>query len=258
MSSGLELPTIQSLWIGDELSVMERLCIASFLQNGHPFHLYAYSDIRNVPRGAVVKDAGELIPADRIFKYKDRDTYAGFSNVFRYKLLLERGNYWVDTDVVCLRPFNHESEYVFASAQKRTFFSINREAPRIQSCVIKTPRGSEIMDYCYTTSINRDPHGIVWGNIGPRLLRAAVTEFALENYTVPANTFCPIDWPEYGRLLNGSLFVTWVEWANMSLFNTNGIHLWNEMWRENQIDKNRTFPRACIYEELKRRYLGIG
>lgn len=28
--------------------------------------------------------------------------------------------------------------------------------------------------------------------------------------------------------------------------------------RENRIDKNKTFPGICIYEELKKRYLGIG
>jgi len=30
-------PLIQSLWIGDRLSTMERLCITSFLEHGHPF-----------------------------------------------------------------------------------------------------------------------------------------------------------------------------------------------------------------------------
>ena len=28
--------------------------------------------------------------------------------------------------------------------------------------------------------------------------------------------------------------------------------------RENRIDKNKTFPGICIYEELKKRYLGMG
>ena len=30
---------VQGLWIGDRLSVMERLSIASFLRNGHQYHL---------------------------------------------------------------------------------------------------------------------------------------------------------------------------------------------------------------------------
>ena len=44
-------PIIQSLWIGKELSVLEQLCICSFLKNGHNFHLYTYEKINNVPDG---------------------------------------------------------------------------------------------------------------------------------------------------------------------------------------------------------------
>lgn len=51
------LPVIQSLWIGGSLSVMEQLCITSFLKNGHPFHLYTYEDVKNIPDGTIVKDA---------------------------------------------------------------------------------------------------------------------------------------------------------------------------------------------------------
>ena len=40
-----DLPIIQSLWIGQRLSDLERLCIRSFLQKGHPFHLYTYNEI---------------------------------------------------------------------------------------------------------------------------------------------------------------------------------------------------------------------
>ena len=31
---------IKSLWIGDQLSRLEQLCIKSFLYHGHEFHLY--------------------------------------------------------------------------------------------------------------------------------------------------------------------------------------------------------------------------
>ena len=45
---------IQSLWIGDRLSVMERLCIQSFLDQGHQFHLYLYAPCDRVPAGATI------------------------------------------------------------------------------------------------------------------------------------------------------------------------------------------------------------
>src|SRR5215472_15544124 len=106
---------VQSLWIGDRLSVMEHLCISSFLRNGHSFHLYAYQDIAGIPPGTVVRDGNEILPASRIFTYREHQTYAGFANFFRYKLLLENGGWFVDADTVCIRPFEFEDDYVFSS-----------------------------------------------------------------------------------------------------------------------------------------------
>ena len=45
---------------------MERLVVASFVANGHEFHLYSYSEIEGLPKGVVVRDAlgrqGLLLP----------------------------------------------------------------------------------------------------------------------------------------------------------------------------------------------------
>src|SRR4029078_8374501 len=96
---------IQGLWIGDVLSRMERLSIASFLAQGHQFDLFTYGPVRNVPKGTRVRDPAEIMSRDRVFQYRDHASYAGFANFFRYKLLLDRGGWWVDLDSVCLRPF---------------------------------------------------------------------------------------------------------------------------------------------------------
>ena len=64
---------IQTLWVGVTLSVMERLCLSSFVKNGHEVHLYAYYDIDNVPEGVTIKDGREILPEDMIFKYKEHD-----------------------------------------------------------------------------------------------------------------------------------------------------------------------------------------
>src|SRR5580698_9560242 len=96
---------IQSLWVGDRLSAMEQLAIKSFLFHGHPFHLYVYQATEGIPEGTIVQDANEILPATSIFKYSEHNSYAGFANFFRYKLLVERGGWWVDMDVICLKPF---------------------------------------------------------------------------------------------------------------------------------------------------------
>ncbi|WP_353572791.1 glycosyltransferase [Candidatus Albibeggiatoa sp. nov. BB20] len=145
------LPIIQSLWIGDALSPMEQLCISSFLKNGHSFHLYTYDTVKNIPKDTIVMDANEIIPRNKIFKYKMYDSYAGFANMFRYKLLLEKGGYWVDSDIVCLQPFEQKQAYVLASAKRK------KGGLKATNCVMGvSSAGSELMEYCYYKSIEKD------------------------------------------------------------------------------------------------------
>ncbi|MFT4769143.1 MAG: mannosyltransferase OCH1-like enzyme, partial [Glaciecola sp.] len=95
---------VQGLWIGGALSTAEKLCIRSFQHHGHEFHLYVYDDVDGIPSGTIIKDANTVVPAERIFRYKDNGSVAGFANLFRYALLFANGGAWADMDMVCLKP----------------------------------------------------------------------------------------------------------------------------------------------------------
>ena len=161
---------IQSLWIGGELSQMEQLSIASFLAHGHEYHLYSYGEVGGLPKGAVLKKAEEILPKAAIFQYQQHPSYSGFSNFFRYRLLLRKGGWWVDTDVVCLKPFVFDAPYVFA-------------AERIPggevaaSAVIKAPAASEIMAFNWHVCLScADPARAAWGQLGPKLIARAIRQ----------------------------------------------------------------------------------
>ncbi len=235
---------IQGLWIGAELSTMERLSIASFLQNGHEYHLYTYAELRNVPEGAVIKDGNEILPAASIFQYKHQQTYAGFANFFRYKLLLERGGWWVDTDTICLKPFDFPEEQVFAT-------EICREQEVVTSGLIKAPKGSPAMAYAWEVCQSKKPENLRWGETGPALMGEVVSKFALERFRKPYHVFCPIGFSDWQRVLepDGQAVLDESSYA---------IHLWNERWRVAQQDKNAQYDPNCLYEQLKRRYLKEG
>ena len=249
------IPVIQSLWIGNELSLMEQLCASSFLKNGHKFHLYTYNEVKNVPPGVELKDASELIKPDKIFKYQKRNTYSGFANMFRYKLLLEKGGFWADMDVVCLRPFDDDSEYVFSKSRITELSGQMNDNYDMENCVIKAPPGSGIMEYCYEESNSRDPKELEFCETGPDLLEVAVKKFGFEDYIASAETYCPISYRHWGRVINGKFSVSLLEKARFALYRSKGLHLWNEMWRLNNTDKSARFPETCIYERLKKRYL---
>jgi hypothetical protein len=227
---------------------MEQLSISSFLQNGHSFHLYIYDDVEGIPNGTTIKDANKILPSSKIFKYKNHDSYAGFANLFRYKLLLERGSYWVDTDIICLKPFQDKTEYVFAGQrkQKKGFFQFKRETI-VNNCLIKAPAGSAIMDYCFSESDGKDPEKLAWGETGPVLLTPAVKKFDLWGYVEKPEIFCSIDWWNWRQFINKSP-------DEKALRHSQAVHLWNEMWRRDNIDKSDAFPEECIYEQLKKRY----
>jgi mannosyltransferase OCH1-like enzyme len=235
---------IQGLWIGPELSVMEQLSISSFLLNGHDYHLYVYDEVKHIPAGTVVMDAGEILPSSRIFQYKHRPSYAGFANFFRYKLLLERGGWWADSDTICVKPFDFPDEYVFSA-------EINHRGREVvNNGVTKAPVGSAVMAYTWQVCQTKNPARLLWGETGPRLLAKAVKKFGLERYKQTYRTFCPIDYEQWRKLLQPDLDESLDE-------RTYAIHLWNEMWRLAGQDKNAEYHQTCLYEKLKRNYLPV-
>jgi mannosyltransferase OCH1-like enzyme len=231
---------IQTLWIGPELSSMEQLSLRSFLANGHDVHLYTYADVAGVPHGTIVRDGNEILPASRIFQYRDFASYSGFSNYFRYRLLLLRGGWWIDTDMVCLRPLtDFGGEHVFGAER-------HEGTDYVSSGVIKAPAGSAVMKWAWNTCDARDPSTIRWGETGPRLLGEAVKRFGLESSIQPPGSFCPIGYAEWDRVLDAD--------APSLEGEPYAIHLWNEMWRRAGRDKNARYDPRCLYEKLRDRY----
>ena len=237
--------TIQTLWVGNTLSVMEKLSLSSFVKNGHETHLYAYEDIDNVPDGVVVKDGREILPEEMIFKYREHDSFSGFSNYFRYKLLTERGGFWVDTDVVCLRPFDFQEPFVFCSEE---VLPLGQGNTHIGSCVIKAPAENILTKAAYEICTKKNPEELVWGEIGPGLVKEMVEKYTMKNFVKDPASFCPIP---------GCMWHVFIQTGVELKFDedTYAVHLWNEMWRRSGVDKNQTFSPDCFYERLKKKYL---
>ena len=236
----MTLERIQSMWIGPRLSVMEQLALTSFAHHGHAVDLYTYGDVANVPAGVSVRDGNEILPEAMIFQYRDHASYSGFSNFFRYRLLLERGGCWVDTDLVALRPLSFADEHVFSSEEAKGIAHVN-------AGFIKAPVGSPAMQRAWDVCASKDRAEIRWGETGPALLRSVVEELRMEAFVQPPEVFCPIPFPRWQSLLDPEVPALPADAA--------AIHLWNELWRRGGRDKDAEFDPRCLYEQLKARYL---
>jgi len=239
---------IQGMWVGPRLSKMEQLSICSFLANGHGYELYVYEDVAGMPRGVTVRDAGQILPPSMIFEYKDRKSHAGFGDFFRFKLLMEKGGWWADLDVICLKPFDFNAKYVFSSEHCIQSQRLPSGREKVNVGVIKAPPGDPSMTYAWEVCSSRDPKLIKWGEVGPQLMAEVVSRFSLEGYVHPAARFCPIPW---------SMWRTVVAPDQQWYFDdsTTAVHLWNDLWRRHEQDKNLDYPPECLYEVLKRKYL---
>ena len=76
----------------------------------------------------------------------------------------------------------------------------------------------------------------------------AVRKFSLETEVKPHQVFCPISYWEWRNILEP-------EAGSLNDKNTYAIHLWNEKWRASGQDKNARYHEACLYEQLKSKYL---
>lgn len=177
--SSPKLPVIHGFWMGPKLSRLEQLTLHSFVRWGHAFHLWVYDELEiPVPKGVVLCDASEILPRDRIFRKRERDAETGvgegsispFTDLFRYKLLYDRGGVWSDMDITCLRPFDIETDYVFRSHQLGMVGNL-----------MKCPQGSELMKACYEESDAIANEDVDW-HAQIRILNRNVQRLGLTSY----------------------------------------------------------------------------
>lgn len=83
----MKTQTISGLWVGETLPLLARLCIKSFLDNGHSFQLFTYANYDNVPEGTLVRDARQILPQEAVF-YHENGSLAPFADWFRNEFLV--------------------------------------------------------------------------------------------------------------------------------------------------------------------------
>lgn len=244
MEKSVSDEAIQGLWVKGALPPMQELSIRSFLAHGHRYDLYSYDEIPNLPFGARLLPGNLILPEVSIFSMRLGVPHAGsvspFSNLFRYKLLLERGGWWADLDVVCLRRFDFTSQWIFASERREEGGLLTA------TCVIKGAPGSELLRECYERARSHEELDTVWASTGPHLLHSLVEQHGLTEFMVQPDTFCPIDWWRAVELLEPGKIPP----------HSYAVHLWNEMWRQAGWSKEPIYRREVLYQRLCRQYLG--
>ena len=252
---------VQSLWVGSDLSRLEIYSIKSFLKTGHEFHLYVYDEIKNIPEGTIVKDANDIMPRKTIFTLKN--AYLPFSDIFRYKLLYEKGNYWVDVDLIALKKFDFDEPFVFSSErtiQKGAYRLKQKFVPNIG--VLKAPPKSAFYKELYNKCMIYHQKGTNKDKIKyMRILRQMILKYNYSRYVKKPQYFCHLDWwhakdafmnvksfkSKYGvkgHSIN-SMF------GKNTVFKPYTIHLWRNLaTKKYKLDLNAKYHKNSLWERL--------
>lgn len=144
---------VNGFWIGDFLlDEIQMLTFKSFINMGAEFHLWNYGDIKKrLPKGVVLRDANEILDKELVFKYPNNmymkfgnNSYVGFSELFRYKLLHDIGGWWSDLDITCLKPIEETTD---------AYWFRFHGVLSVVANIIKCPPKSDLMKLCFNKAV---------------------------------------------------------------------------------------------------------
>ncbi len=155
----------QFFWSEGPLNCISQLCLRSFTRySGVTVHLYSYDRDLNpdIPE-CVCHDANEYL-SHEIYehvktsfggKYGEGWGYSEASDLFRYRLLYEKGGWYFDTDCLLFKPLTplFDRDYVFGWAS----------ATLVNNAVLKFPKGHVLLDQLYKECVQWSPETCIPG-----------------------------------------------------------------------------------------------
>lgn len=256
-------PILHALWIGGNLSKLEQISLASFVYHGHTVNLYTYDKVGNIPIGINVIDGNTIIDKSEIYTYPN-GSYSAFSNLFRWEILNQKGGCWIDADLICLKPFDFNSEYIYGWQDSRT----------INGAVVGLPAGDrmahDLAFLCrnpntllpYDTA--RDKRRKVWrryikGNRrndikwgeggGVQGFSNYAKHNGYESHAQPFLSFYALQPGCWKALIDGSISI-----EHPMFTDSYAVHLWNERFRAAGYSKDGPFPENSFMGQAEKRF----
>lgn len=232
-----------SLWVGGPLKKLQQTCLASFVHHGHTINLFVYDMDMQVPKGVIKRDAREVLSEENIFLVKN--TYAAFSDVFRYNMLDKFDLVWVDADTLCLtNDWSFFDDDILFCRESDDYYV---------GGVLKLPHGSNITKYLVEQVKLVDPESMFWAEMGPTLLTKAIKKFGYESYCQEMKTLCMITPYEAKKFWQRAYSVEIMDMINSG--DSKCASLYNGMLTVFDKVNTNSLPRNSVIEYFYNKYV---
>jgi hypothetical protein len=258
---------VRGVWFGPKLTNIQKLCIRSYQDNGHEFHLYTSEPTEGIPAGTIVHRVEEIVPLS------DRDRFicaSHFSDWVRINMIYQLGGWYVDLDTWCLKPLDFDAPYVFVSEAIFGAMRNPKEAPipppttyistgktpqdhhHINGCIFKAPKNSPFLQWIIDRLNSMDTKALKlpqdWIAVGPQMFRDAVKQLNYHGYVQPPVVFDGVSPNELYHIISDG-----VKWDLNPCTKT--IHVRSSAWKAGSgLDPDKTYPEDSLFEILKKKH----
>lgn len=271
--------TVQCYWSGSKLSLLEIMCLVSWVTFGAKVNLYTHDNIKKIEDQipSKIKRYVNILNADIILvhkrkflfkskeksKRKDAFKLLPFSDLFRYEMLRKNGGIWIDLDLVLIRPIPSsilKKHYVFVSERtlkSGAFASIKNSKPINAFISVKKPN-SEWSNWIVNKSFKTKIEGF---QTYLKVFRESVNKLELDEYVEEPDFVMPINWWEIKNVfkplepsecLMTKFGVKGTCENYLKNKKTIGVHLFRAMLRKNDLpyeDKSK-IPESSLFGKL--------
>ncbi|HSV01067.1 MAG TPA: hypothetical protein VLI91_13265 [Roseiarcus sp.] len=210
-----------SFWHG-RLNPFAYACLSSFPQAGLSLDVFTYDPDLELPRGVRRADARMICPDEsftRRFIANGKPSLAHFADMFRYRMMLQTGLCWIDTDMLCLtRPAFEAGGFVFCRQADAVGASL------VNNAVLGLPSTSPALAELIAASDAAIDVDQKWGAIGPFLLTPVLAKHNLTRHALDSRVCYPIEPEQFWKLF----LPGYREWAENATHGASFVHLWSE------------------------------
>lgn len=234
--------TLCTFWTGPA-SPYQTLCLTSWVAHGFNVIVYTADTDLTLPPGAERRPAGEVLDlGGRILRYGSgfgAGSPALHADLFRCKLV-ERGDWWLDADLVMLSGDLPETDF---------FLARQAHENSLGNSIMRLPAHSPLIREAIR-KIEAMAHDAQWGETGPYLITRLAAKHGLAHRAHDRSTVYEIDYTEVIKLFDPDAR----DEVERRLASSLCVHLWNAIWHAIGIPQELGPPEGSYLDGLVERY----
>jgi mannosyltransferase OCH1-like enzyme len=185
---------VQTFWHGDVIGPYQLVCLRSFADCGHQVEVFSYDSHLQLPGWIERRNAAEILPRDKVLRPLG-GRLAIHANLFRYALLHQRGGWWINPDVILIKPDLPAADIFFAG---RDDFGLTSTG------MLRFPKGHPIVKAGLEKTLSLAETAADWDASGAMMLTELIRQHGLGSHLHLREPLGPISWFDVPALFSPS------------------------------------------------------